>query len=72
MKLPYAQVNLLVDKLYNKVFPKGTPEKEIANYCEFIAQTIESMGWTVDEYTYEYITRGLPELNPPQIDPKIN
>ncbi len=41
MKLPYEQVAMVADKLYTKEFPKGTPEKEIADYCEFIAQTIE-------------------------------
>jgi hypothetical protein len=72
MKLPYDQVTILVDKLYRKEFPKGTPNKEVEDYCEFIAQTIESMGWDVDDYTVEYLKHGLPDLNPPKIDPKAN
>lgn len=72
MKLPYEQVTMVLDKLYEKTFPKGTPEKEYEEYCEFIAQTIETMGWDVDDYMAEYMTRGLPNLNPPTIDPKAN
>lgn len=63
MKLAYEVVAIAIDQMYNKVFPVGTPDKEIEDYCQFIADAIESMGWELELFTQEYITRGIPELN---------
>lgn len=71
-KIDYNILAPVIDKLYEKRFPDGTPEKDIADYCEAIAQTIENAGWVLEEWTHEFLTRGLPELNPPTIDPKAN
>jgi len=72
MKILYDILSPVIDSLYEKTFSKDTSEEEISKYCEFIAETIESAGWTTDEYMLEYMSRGLPELNPPTIDPKAN
>ncbi len=55
MKIDYNIIAIEVEKLYAKEFPIGTPEKEIAKYCDFISSFIEKCGWTIEEYTYRYI-----------------
>lgn len=60
MKLPYHQLSLEVDKLYNYQL---TDEKEIEEHCEFIRQFIEACGWDL----YEYMSAMMHEL-----DPKLN
>lgn len=74
MKILYDQLAPIVDSLYDKVFPEGTPEKEIAAYCEEISSLIESSGWLIEDWTNEYISRGLKDLNPSYslIDTKAN
>jgi len=72
VKINYNILAPVIDKLYERTFPKGTPNKEIEDYCEFIAQTIEEAGWDIEEWTHEFLMRSLPDLNPPTIDPKAN
>ena len=71
MKVDYNIMAIEVEKLYAKVFPPDTPEKEIADHCEYIAKYIEACGWSTDDYLYESYTR-LPNLNPPKINPNAN
>ena len=47
MKLPYAQLSVQVNKLYDY---KLTDEKAIEEHCEYIRQFIEACGWDVDDY----------------------
>ena len=63
-KIDYNILAPVIDKLYEKRFPDGTPEKDIADYCEAIAQTIENAGWTTDDYIREYLSHGLKDLTP--------
>jgi len=72
MKLPYEQVSIEVDKLYDKKFPATATNREIEEHCQFIATFIEACGWDTESFISEYITRGTKDLNPPTIDPKSN
>lgn len=56
-KVPFAILNLEVEKLYAKEFPKDAT-KAIEAHCEFITDFIEACGWTTDEYLYEWSTLG--------------
>jgi len=71
MRIPYEILVIAVDKLYDKVFPVGTSNEVISKYCEFISDTIVASGWTIDDFSYEYVNRGLPNLNP-QMDRNLN
>jgi hypothetical protein len=55
-KQPYETVLLVVDKLYDKELPPNATNSEIEDYCQFIADTIVSMGWTVDEFNLRYVS----------------
>lgn len=48
VKLPYAQVAMTVDKMYDKPMPDD--EAAIVEHVTLIAEMIRAMGWTEDEY----------------------
>lgn len=48
-KIPYAILALQVELLYQKKFPENNL-KAIEDHCEYIAQYIESCGYSVAEY----------------------
>lgn len=60
LKVPYRVLALEVDKLYPPHYQLKENETE-EEHCEYIAQFIESCGWTVEEYMEKYIREGLEE-----------
>ncbi|HEY5268394.1 MAG TPA: hypothetical protein VII94_04645 [Candidatus Saccharimonadales bacterium] len=67
-KIMYEIVCLTVDKLYDKTFPPGTPNKEVEDHCEYIAKYIEATGWSIEDYMDEYIRRAALEYLEPLSD----
>jgi hypothetical protein len=58
MRLPFPQVLMVVNSLYNlmdKEINDFSSESHIQNWCEDIATTIEKMGWSIEEYTLAYL-----------------
>ena len=49
VKIPYDIVVIQVEKLYTKEFDPSD-DNGIAEHCEFIANFVESCGWSVEEY----------------------
>lgn len=63
IKISYEILAAQVDLLYATQF-QDTQIKEIEEHCEYIATFIEACGWSIDEYMYEYIHRGLEQFFP--------
>lgn len=55
MKMPYAQVYLEVDKIYNSNM-NLTTENEIDELCNKVQTFIESCGWEVNDFIVEMIS----------------
>jgi hypothetical protein len=56
VKIPYFQLSVEVDKLYNYSL---TDDKVIEEHCEFIRQFIESCGWEVEDYISTMMNEGI-------------
>lgn len=57
IRLPWAQLSIEVDKLYNKVFDENDI-KGINEHCNFIVEFIHAAGWTEEEYMAAYSNNG--------------
>ena len=40
-----------------------TDNRSIQNHCKYIAEYIESCGWTEEDYHREFVKRGLAEFS---------
>lgn len=49
MKVPFNQLYMEVEKLYNKEF-QPSEIQSINEHCDFIRSFIESCGWDVESY----------------------
>jgi hypothetical protein len=52
-KLPFVQVVLAVERLYDQ----SLPEAQVSDRCATIGALIEACGWTEDEYWSEWLSQ---------------
>jgi hypothetical protein len=63
VKVSYDALALMVDKLYPPHYQLKSNETA-EEHCAYIAEVINSCGWTEESYIDEYVRRGTQELYP--------
>lgn len=51
-KMTFSELDVALDRIYEKSFETllGAPEKDIAEFCEYVRAFVEGQGWTVEDY----------------------